>query len=277
MIAFLGFDFVMVDTQHSQVDSEKLIPLLQAIKLGGAKSFIRLESPDDRSGIQHAFDCGVDGILCPFIRTADDVKKIVEVSKYPGRLRKEGTRSLYVNLRPTFYAGSGPGGMLATYNKMNAKTIVAIQIETAESIDNIAEILSVPGVDIAFIGPGDLASSMGIMCKDPFKFSTDSELNRATDTVLEACLLHKVIPGCWAIDPKSSSDKGFKFMCVGSDMEFLRVSAVYFISFVLTLILKLILLCRLLPVKELKASNRKFLDGNLKPSLLIPAMYNFQK
>ena len=257
MVAFLGFDFVMVDLQHSQVDPEKLIPLLQAIKLGGAKSFLRLDDPNDRSGIQHAFDCGVDGILAPFIRTADDVRKVVDVSKYPCQLGKEGTRSLYMNLRPTFHAGAGPVGMLSTYNKMNKRTIVAIQIETVEAIQNIDEILSVPGVDIAFIGPGDLSSSMGVMSKDPFTSFMDPELHRAIDITLEACLSHKIIPGCWALDPKTNSEKGFKFMCVGSDMEYLRVSALYVTLYMLVFILILpLFLCSRQPVNILKASKK---------------------
>ena len=91
-------DFMMVDTQHSPVDRETLGPMLQAIKLGGAKSFARVAGPDDRFGIQQCFDLGIDGILVPFIRTAEDVQKAIMVAKYP----TQGDRSLYMNLRRTF-------------------------------------------------------------------------------------------------------------------------------------------------------------------------------
>ncbi len=176
------------------------------------------------AGIQQAFDCGVDGILCPFIRSADDVRKVIDVAKYPGKDGVEGTRSLYYNARKTFPAGAGALGMLQTYNQMNRSTMIAVQIETKESIDLLDEIIAVPGLDIAFLGPGDLASSMGILAENPMTAFGNARLISAIEKTAAACTRHGVIAGCWAISAKASVDMGFRFMCVGSDIEFMRVN-----------------------------------------------------
>lgn len=224
LVASYGFDWVMVDAQHSPVNRESLCGLLQAIKLGGAKSFIRVEGFDDNAGIQQAFDCGVDGILVPSIRTASEVQQAVTASKYPGVGGNEGDRSLYVNLRPQFPLGGGVLGMMGSYNGANKTTLVAVQIETREAVENLDEILAVPGLDLVFIGPGDLASSMGLLASHgPGAFS-HPDFGAALGKVLAGCAKPgvDVIPGMWALDTKLAINSGFKFLCVGSDIEFLR-------------------------------------------------------
>ena len=143
MTATLGYDFCMVDFQHSAFNREKLCSMYQAIKLGGAKSITRVEGPQDRYGIQQAFDLGCDGILVPFIRTAQDVRDAVSAAKYPGQDGQEGSRSLYMNLRSHFTAGAGAAGLMAVHHEANANAIVAVQIETKDSIDNLEDILQV--------------------------------------------------------------------------------------------------------------------------------------
>lgn len=93
-----GYDFVMVDAQHAPFDYEKMGILFGMIRAGGAKSFVRVSGAHDRSMIQQCYDLGVDGILVPYVNTAEDVIAAVSVSKYPDPDSKiVGTRSMYIN------------------------------------------------------------------------------------------------------------------------------------------------------------------------------------
>ena len=163
LVATQGYDFVLLDAQHSAINPENLRSLIQAVHAGGSKTMIRVGSAYDRIGIQYAFDLGSDAILVPCSRTAEDVKHAVSCAKYPvnGPGSDGGSRSVYLNLRPQF-----PGGFGSLFDYVstsgNASTIVAAQIETKDAYENIDEICAVPGLDIAFIGPGDLAVDMGL-------------------------------------------------------------------------------------------------------------------
>merc|ERR1711988_1978236 len=173
--------------------------MFQSTQAGGAKAWIRVGGPTDRFGIQQAFDCGADGILVPYVNTADDVRAAISVAKYPGKEGKEGTRSLYLNIRSQY-----PGGIenfFKYYNTDNQTTIVACQIETADAVKNLDEILQVPGLDIAFIGPGDLCSSMGLLDKhaeNPMGAFADPEFQAAVGAVANGCAKYGVVPGFWA-------------------------------------------------------------------------------
>ncbi len=98
---------------------------------------IRVEGPDDRYGIQQALDLGVDGILVPYVNNAEDVRRAVSFMMYPGYEGKEGTRSLYLNIRKTFKAGGGAMGMMVQHPDTNRDVIIACQIETASALDHI--------------------------------------------------------------------------------------------------------------------------------------------
>jgi 2-keto-3-deoxy-L-rhamnonate aldolase RhmA len=151
--AATGYDFILIDQQHSAIDPEKIRCLLQAVHAGGSKAMVRVGGCYDRVGIQQAFDCGADAIMVPCAQTAEDVKHAVSCAKYPvnGPGSQGGTRSVYLNLRPQL-----PGGFPALFEyastRGNAETIMCFQIETAGALKNIKEICAVPGIDIAFIG-----------------------------------------------------------------------------------------------------------------------------
>lgn len=219
LLASMGYDWVLVDTQHSPVNRETLVHLLQAIKLGGAKSFVRVEGPQDRAGIQQCVDCGADGIFVPYVNTAEDIRQVVSYAKYP----TVGTRSLYVNLRPTFEHGAGLPGLMGYYTRANSDVMVAVQIETKSAIDNLDEITAVKGLDLAFIGPGDLASSLGLLHKG-FGAFADPLFVESVGKTLGSCQKNGVIPGFWSTTVETVQ-AGFKFLAAGSDIEYMRQAA----------------------------------------------------
>jgi 4-hydroxy-2-oxoheptanedioate aldolase len=96
--------------------------------------------------------------------------------------------------------------------------MVAIQIETREAVDNIDEILSVPGIDSAFIGPNDLHIAYGL---DPSYWTNDGPFHEAAMRVLAACKRHNVIPGILCANAAQARDRiadGFTFVGLGSDI-----------------------------------------------------------
>ena len=151
---------------------EKLSAMLSGISNGGAKSMVRVGGYADRPGIQQALDLGADGVLIPYINTADEAREAISCAKYP----TVGTRSVYFPQR-----SMNKAGLLGYAGNWNNEGIVALQVETASCIENIAEIAAVPGVDILFLGQNDLCMSMGLYNKYEFPHMyTSPELDAAT-------------------------------------------------------------------------------------------------
>jgi len=227
LVGSLGYDFLLIDQQHSAIDPEKLRTLLCASQATGCKTMVRVGSAYDRIGIQQAFDLGSDCILIPCSRTAEDVKHAVSCSKYPSDDEpgaEGGTRSVYVNLRPQL-----PGGFPALFEYVgqrgNKETIVAAQIETADALKNIDAICAIPGLDIAFIGPGDLCTDMGLVKKYgiPQCFGSE-EFAAAQVTIAETCKKHGVIAGFWNDDIEGKAKMGFRFMVVDGDIHAMQAA-----------------------------------------------------
>src|SRR6266513_2396141 len=186
-LAHSGYDWLLVDTQHGPMDHEKLSTMLCAIGSGGAKSMVRVAGYHDRGGIQQALDLGADGVLIPYINTAAEAKQVVSCARYP----TAGTRSVYFPQR-----SMNKAGLLGYAGNWNSNGIVALQVETADCIKNIAEIAAVPGVDILFLGQNDLCMSMGLYEKYEFPLMyTSPELNAATKKLIENARKNNVILG----------------------------------------------------------------------------------
>src|SRR5271169_3745976 len=186
-LAHSGYDWLLVDTQHGPMGYEKLSAMLAGVSSGGAKSMVRVGGYDDRPGIQQALDLGADGVLVPYINTAEEARQAVSCTKYP----TAGTRSVYFPQR-----SMNKDGLLGYAGAANSNIIVALQVETADCIKNIAEIAAVPGVDILFLGQNDLCMSMGLYEKYEFPHMyTSPELGAATQKLVEHARKNKVILG----------------------------------------------------------------------------------
>jgi hypothetical protein len=143
-LAHSGYDWLLVDTQHGPMHNEKLSAMLSGIANGGAKSLVRVGAYNDRPGIQQALDLGADGVLVPYINTAEEARQAVSCTKYP----TVGTRSVYFPQR-----SMNKAGLLGYAGNFNKDGIVALQVETASCIEHIAEIAAVPGRRHSFPRP----------------------------------------------------------------------------------------------------------------------------
>ncbi|WP_321472469.1 aldolase/citrate lyase family protein [uncultured Paludibaculum sp.] len=222
-LAHSGYDWLLVDTQHGPMDHEKLSNMLCAIASGGAKSMVRVAGYHDRGGIQQALDLGADGVLVPYINTAEEARQAVSCTRYP----TAGTRSVYFPQR-----SMNKAGLLGYAGAANKNIIVALQVETAACIENMAEIAAVPGVDMLFLGQNDLCMSMGLYEKYEFPHMyTSPELQAATETLISEATKNNVILGLFLFGTTRVAEflaKGFTFISIGNDLHHvLTQSAAY--------------------------------------------------
>src|SRR5262245_8347148 len=219
-LAHSGYDWLLVDTQHGPMGYESLSGMLAGISNGGAKSMVRVGGYSDRPSIQQSLDMGADGILIPYINTADEARQAVSCCRYP----TAGTRSVYFPQRSMNRAG-----LLGYAGKANENIIVALQVETADCIKNIDEIAAVPGVDILFLGQNDLCMSMGLYEKYEFPHMyTSPELGEATNKLVAAARKNNVILGLFLFGTARVGeflDKGFPFISIGNDLHHVLTQA----------------------------------------------------
>src|SRR5262252_2460537 len=219
-LAHSGYDWLLVDTQHGPMGNETLSGMLAGIANGGAKSLVRVGQYSDRAGIQQALDMGADGVLIPYINTAGEARQAVSCAKYP----TAGTRSVYFPQR-----SMNKDGLLGYAGNWNNNSIVALQVETADCIKNIAEIAAIPGVDILFLGQNDLCMSMGLYEKYEFPHMyTSPELNAATKSLIENARKNNVILGLFLFGTGRVGeflDRGFTFISIGNDLHHVLTQA----------------------------------------------------
>jgi 4-hydroxy-2-oxoheptanedioate aldolase len=219
-LAHSGYDWLLVDTQHGPMGNECLSGMLAGIANGGATSMVRVGGYSDRAGIQQSLDIGADGVLVPYINTADEARAAVSCCRYP----TAGTRSVYFPQR-----SMNKGGLLGYAGAANDNVVVALQVETADCIKNIDAIAAVPGVDLLFLGQNDLCMSMGLYEKYKFPdMYTSPELADATNRLIAAAAKNNLILGVFLFGTSRVAEfveKGFRFISVGNDLHHILTQA----------------------------------------------------
>lgn len=149
----VGFDFLVVDMEHSPVDTPQMADILRGVNCTPASWLVRLPW-NDMVMVKRALDAGAQSVMMPFVQNADEAARAVSYAKYP----PAGVRGVAGLHRASRY------GTVPNYAKAaNDQTCVVVQIETAQALDRLPEIAAVPGVDAIFIGPADLSASMGLL------------------------------------------------------------------------------------------------------------------
>jgi 4-hydroxy-2-oxoheptanedioate aldolase len=219
-LAHSGYDWLLVDSQHGPMGYETLSAMLAGIASGGAKSLVRVSGYQDRAGIQQSLDTGADGILVPYINTAEEARQAISCMLYP----TAGTRSVYFPQR-----SMNKKGLLGYAGASNENVIAALQVETADCIKNIDEIAAVPGLDLLFLGQNDLCMSMGLYEKYTFPDMYFSpELAEATDKLRAAAKRNNVILGLFLFGTSRVGEfleKGFPLISLGNDLHHMLTQA----------------------------------------------------
>jgi len=212
MIAHLGFDWLCIDMQHGLVDYQRALTMLQAISTTAAAPVVRVPW-NDPGIIMKMLDAGACAVIVPMIETPADAEKAVAACRYP----PAGARS-FGPTRAMLAAGED-------YFAKSAEYVCCIpMIETKPALDNLDDILSVPGVDAVYIGPMDLSLALGL----PPKPDGDEPVYAAArQKVVDACRRHNVVAGIHS-SAAAGADRvaeGFRFVLVASDVTALARGA----------------------------------------------------
>jgi 2-dehydro-3-deoxyglucarate aldolase/4-hydroxy-2-oxoheptanedioate aldolase len=204
-------DFVWIDMEHSPQTVQTVQSHIMATMGSGTTPLVRVPW-NDAVLIKPVLDCGAAGIIVPMIRTAQDARMTVAACMYP----PEGERG-FGPRRPSRY---GRAGGPAFCKKMNEDMICILQIEHADAIKNIDEIVAVPGIYALVIGPNDLASSMNHVGEPEHE-----EVAAAIDTVI-ASAKRTALPVGIGLGPDAGGieawiRRGMQWIAVGSDTSLL--------------------------------------------------------
>ncbi len=151
IMGMAGFDWLLIDMEHGAGDYQTLLGQLQAIGCAGETTPIVRVQWNDHVAVKRVLDLGAQGVMVPGIKTAEDARRAVASIKYP----PEGIRGI-AGVRASRF-GQDP-----TYlGEANGNVMMFLQIEMADAVKNAEQILSVPGIDVCFIGPNDLAADLG--------------------------------------------------------------------------------------------------------------------
>ena len=212
-LAHQGFDWLNIEQEHGAIDATLTQSLLQAISTTDVIPLIRIpwKSPDY---CKRALDAGAYGLFVPTVNTREEAELMVRAMKYP----PAGFRGLG-GTRRQLYGGSD------YVQHANDEILVILMIETAEGVRNAEDILSVPGVDACFVGPNDLAMSLGLA---PTLDPLFPEYEEAIGKILRACKNHGVAPGVHTPSAERCADRieqGWQLNAINSDGGFMAQAA----------------------------------------------------
>ena len=210
-----GFDFVMVDMEHGPGDIMTLIHQLQAMSKFDVAPFARAPW-NDPVAIKKILDAGVYGVLIPYVSTKEEAEMAVKACKYP----LEGIRGVAPSPRA---GGFGMNGNNYLENA-NEQTVVMTAMETPEAVANIDEIVKVNGLDGIFIGPMDLATSMGYFC-NPKNPEVQDAIKKIEKAVLDTDKFLGTVAGSFE-QAQALYDKGYSLVVVMSDSTSLAKLAI---------------------------------------------------
>jgi 2-keto-3-deoxy-L-rhamnonate aldolase RhmA len=207
-----GAEFCIFDMEHSGASIETIKMLIAASHGANLVPMVRVPGCHSHL-IAPVLDAGAMGIMVPMTETRKQAEDIARWCRY----RPEGARGLAFGIAHDEYA---PGDILAKMAAANARTLVIALVETATGIENIDEIMAVPGIDVGWLGHFDLTDSMGIAGQ-----FHDPRFLAAVDRLVAACRRNGRAPGFLAGSPAQAREwaaKGFRCLGYGPDTVLLR-------------------------------------------------------
>ena len=204
LMAARGYDWLMVDMEHSPASWETTALMIAAIARRGASAYVRVPAGSVEN-VKRALDAGAQGVLVPMVNTPEEAAAMVAAVRYP----PEGQRSIGGWLRAARWETDGAGYLAAA----NREVMLIVQAEHVRHLEQAEAIASVPGVDLVYIGPNDFSASFGRKRGDP-------AMEEAYAAILAACGRAGVPAGFHAADAAEAAlrlKQGFRFVAVGTD------------------------------------------------------------
>lgn len=212
IMARLGFDWLVVDMEHSAHNAALMGDMVGAIADAGTCAPIVRVPGYGVEWFKWALDAGAWGIIVPMINTREEAQRVIEYTKYP----PVGLRSIGGIFGPY---GFGISNWSEYAQTANEETLVAVQIESAPALENIDEILSVPGIDVAFVGPNDLHAQLGLT---PSSDGAEPEFMDALARIQAAARRHNVATGIFSSGGEAAArrvSQGFQMISVTTDVS----------------------------------------------------------
>ena len=220
VLGYQGWDFLVFDGEHGTLQPEDCENMVRAAELRNVTPIVRVTT-NQAPTILRFMDTGAQGLQVPWVNSAVEAEAAVAAVKY----HPVGKRGL-AGVRAADYAQAAP---LAEYVKQaNDETLVVIQIETAEAVEQLPEIITTVGVDVVFIGPTDLAHSLGV----PGQSQHPSVL-AAFDRIVEIVASSHVVLGTMALTPDDAQlwlERGARYLTVTSESLLRKASHDYLIK-----------------------------------------------
>lgn len=206
IIANCGYDYVLLDAEHAAFSDDRLLMMLRTAHGAGLPAIVRVRDDHPKS-ILRVCDLGADGVMVPQIESAEQARAVVAAMRYAPL----GERGLHPS---TPGANWGSHGLDEHIERQNSGICSLLQIETKAGVDNIAEIVAVPGVDAVIVGPADLSQSLGVIGQ-----TMHPDVEAASDKVLEAALAAGVQYGTVASTAERVAElgqRGVTFITTGA-------------------------------------------------------------
>lgn len=215
IMAKAGFDVLMVDMEHGPGDIMNLISQLQAVSRYDVVPFVRAPW-NDFVIIKRILDAGVSGVLIPYVNSAEEAAKAVSACKYP----LEGIRGI----APSPRAGGFGMNKKDYLEYANEELDVLIAVETKEAVDHIEEIVQINGIDGIFIGPMDLATSLGHFC-NPHAQEVQEAIAKIENVVLKSDKFLATVAGNFQ-QAQNLYERGYSMVVMMSDTTTLGQMAI---------------------------------------------------
>jgi 4-hydroxy-2-oxoheptanedioate aldolase len=211
VLAHEGFDYVCVDCQHGLIHYDAMWPMLQALRAGAATAVVRVPF-NDTAWPGKALDAGAQAVIVPMVNSRAEAEKAVASCRYA----PEGVRS-FGPVRAGMVVGDDPPAV-------NREVMCLVMIETVRAVEAADAICATPGLDGVYVGPADLAVSMG----GSLAAMASKEHADAVEEVRRACARHGIAAGIHTgggAAARAYADAGFGMCTVSTDAALLRVSA----------------------------------------------------
>ena len=206
----------MIDMEHGAFSLETAAHVVRVARILDLCPLVRVRSPEYHL-IAGPLDHGAMGIMMPRVESRQEVEMLLSCMKYPP---VGGIRGFSSDAPHSEY-DFGPADEFI--DVLNHDTLSIVQIERKAAVERLDDLLSVPGVDVALIGPEDLSVSMGVPGQTQHRLVTE-----VVDRVIEACQRHGVVPGTHSMEPAGLLDwhaKGMRFLMLSNDLGFLMESS----------------------------------------------------
>jgi len=213
VVADSGFDWILLDTEHSPNEVPGLLSQLQAVAGGTASPIVR-PAWNDAVLFKRILDIGAQSLLVPYVQNPEEAARAVRATRYP----PAGIRGVTASGRASRY------GRVAGYlKKADSEICLIVQVETGPALDGIEAIAEVEGVDGVFIGPGDLAASLGHIGEPGH-----AEVQRAIEDAARRLKAIGKPAGILTVNEDEARryiEWGYSFVAVGVDLGLLACGA----------------------------------------------------